>query len=182
MQTSVSPSTNKTIVRHLNLLGFDFFSSRAGNVSGRACHFLKQPKCLLIVWNVFCPFWRKLYSAFNVRFLFVFFFFLFVCKLFVKKTRNQKNWDANQGSYLLDCSGYQQWFLFVTLRLPFWISANVWLNTILDKCRLWEESMYFILWSVFLTKLCYESSLFLSLLSINLQNNAEYSKKISVNF
>lgn len=179
MQTSVSPSTNKTIVRHLNLLGFDFFSSRAGNVSaGRVTSWSNQSVCWLFGMS-------SVPSDANCTVLSMLGFclcFLFVCKLFVKKTRNQKNWDANQGSYLLDCSGYQQWFLFVTLRLPFWISANVWLNTILDKCRLWEESMYFILWSFFLTKLCYESSLFLSLLSINLQNNAEYSKKISVNF
>lgn len=33
----------------------------------------KVSVCLLFVWNVFCPFWRKLYSAFNVRFLFMFF-------------------------------------------------------------------------------------------------------------
>lgn len=85
--------------------------------------------------------------GFFFSYVFYFIFFGFVCKLFVKKTRNQKKNGmlTKEATSSTVVATYQQWFLFVTLRLPFRISANVWLNTILDKCRLWEESMYFIL-------------------------------------
>lgn len=66
------------------------------------CELLHQPKCQLIVWDVWCP----MYKSFS-SFLLV---FVFVCKLFEKKMSNQE-WDANQGSYLFNCSGYQQCFV-----------------------------------------------------------------------